>query len=100
MPANVTLKVALNEDARDTAWFSIDGQTNKELNKNCQILITTSEFPLPSICKSDFDWFQGLAILLHWNQRHKQLPIGSCFIKKNLNQTDDSILSETFEKIE
>lgn len=38
------------------------------------IKITTSCFPVPSICCHDlvYDWFDSLAQCLHWNVRKKQ----------------------------
>lgn len=38
------------------------------------ISITTSCYPLPSICVRDpvSDWFESLAQCLHWNVRKKQ----------------------------
>ena len=40
----------------------------------CSISITTSCYPLPSICVRDpvSDWFESLAQCLHWNVRKKQ----------------------------
>lgn len=40
----------------------------------CSISITTSCYPLPSICFRDpvSDWFESLAECLHWNVRKKQ----------------------------
>ncbi len=76
VPSGVELKVCLAEDARHTAWYSVDGQTLVELKHDHFLSISTSEFPLPSICRSNQinDWFEGLADCLHWNQRKKQLP--------------------------
>lgn len=85
VPANVVLKVTLGADARHTAWFSVDGRANKELKHGHNITITTSEYPLLSICRSDqiTDWFSGLVTNLHWNQRSKQLPLNSCYIRSD-----------------
>ena len=81
VPAGVELKIALSSDARHTAWFSVDGRNTTELKPGYYISISTSEYPLPSICRSDQvnDWFEGLAKCLHWNQRQKQLPYVVCF---------------------
>ncbi len=53
VPATVDLKITLAKDARHTAWFCVDGRANTELKHGYQINITTSEYPLPSICRSD-----------------------------------------------
>lgn len=83
VPAGVELKIALSSDSRNTAWFSVDGRNTTELRQGYYISITTSEYPLPSICRSDQinDWFEGLATCLHWNQRQKQLPLNSCYVQ-------------------
>ncbi len=38
------------------------------------VRVTTSIFPVPSICAEDQigDWFDSLAECLHWNVRQKQ----------------------------
>lgn len=54
VPAGVELKIALNDDARNpSAWFSVDGRNTAELKQGFHISITASEYPLPSICRSD-----------------------------------------------
>lgn len=51
----------------------------KYLSSSCVILfhsikITTSCYPVPSICCHDlvYDWFESLAECLHWNVRKRQ----------------------------
>lgn len=85
VPATVDLKITLAKDARHTAWFCVDGRANTELKHGYQINITTSEYPLPSICRSDQlnDWFEGLATCLHWNDRQKQLPLNTCYLDRS-----------------
>lgn len=83
VPAGVELKIALSVDARHTAWYSVDGRNTNELKPGYYLSITASEYPLPSVCRSDQvnDWFEGLAMCLHWNQRQKQLPLNSCYMQ-------------------
>jgi len=89
VPATVDLKITLAKDARHTAWFCVDGRANTELKHGYQINITTSEYPLPSICRSDQlnDWFEGLANCLHWNDRQKQLPLNNCYTEKSASSS-------------
>lgn len=77
VPAGVTLRIRLSPTSRNTAWYSVDGSENKELLPDYFIQITTSKYPLPSICRSGEvnDWFEGLATCLHWNKRQHQLPL-------------------------
>ncbi|XP_066546769.1 NAD kinase isoform X2 [Amia ocellicauda] len=74
VPAGVELKIMLSPDARNTAWVSFDGRKRQEVCHGDSITITTSCFPVPSICFRDpvNDWFESLAQCLHWNVRKKQ----------------------------
>ncbi|XP_026571694.1 NAD kinase isoform X1 [Pseudonaja textilis] len=74
VPAGVDLKIMLSPDARNTAWVSFDGRKRQEICHGDSISITTSCYPLPSICFQDpvSDWFESLAECLHWNVRKKQ----------------------------
>lgn len=85
VPAGCDLKVSLSPDSRHTAWFSVDGRNTTELKQGFYLSITTSEYPLPTISRSDQlnDWFEGLATCLHWNQRQKQLPLNSCYTQNS-----------------
>ncbi|KAM6978000.1 NAD kinase [Aplochiton taeniatus] len=79
VPAGVELKIMLSCDARNTAWVSFDGRKRQEICHGDSITITTSCFPVPSICFRDpvNDWFQSLAQCLHWNVRKKQNYLSS-----------------------
>ncbi|XP_051895003.1 NAD kinase-like isoform X2 [Pristis pectinata] len=74
VPAGVELQVMLSPDARNTAWVSFDGRKRQEIGHGDSISITTSCYPVPSICFRDpvNDWFESLAECLHWNVRKKQ----------------------------
>lgn len=74
VPAGVELKIMLCPDARNTAWVSFDGRKRQEICHGDSITITTSCYPVPSICFRDpvNDWFESLAECLHWNVRKKQ----------------------------
>uniref|UniRef100_A0A672KCJ7 NAD(+) kinase n=1 Tax=Sinocyclocheilus grahami TaxID=75366 RepID=A0A672KCJ7_SINGR len=79
VPAGVELKIMLSRDARNTAWVSLDGRKRQEIAYGDSITITTSCFPVPSICFRDpvNDWFESLAQCLHWNVRKKQDHLSS-----------------------
>ena len=93
MPAGVELKISVSPDSRNTAWVSFDGRKRQELCHGDSLRVTTSIYPIPSICaqvsfslryifvgfgrKTFFqdqitDWFDSLAECLHWNVRKKQ----------------------------
>ncbi|XP_025862929.1 NAD kinase isoform X3 [Vulpes vulpes] len=67
-------QIMLSPEARNTAWVSFDGRKRQEIRHGDSISITTSCYPLPSICVRDpvSDWFESLAQCLHWNVRKKQ----------------------------
>lgn len=79
VPAGVELKIMLSRDARNMAWVSFDGRKRQEICHGDSITITTSCFPVPSICFRDpvNDWFESLAQCLHWNVRKKQNYLSS-----------------------
>ncbi|MBN3294593.1 NADK kinase, partial [Polypterus senegalus] len=74
VPAGVELKIMLSPDSRNTAWVSLDGRKRQEICHGDSITITTSCYPVPSICFRNpvNDWFESLAECLHWNVRKKQ----------------------------
>lgn len=74
VPAGVELKVTLNPSTRNTAYMSFDGRNHQELEEGDSLRVTTSIYPVPSICAQDqiSDWFASLAECLHWNVRKKQ----------------------------
>ncbi|KAF3698777.1 NAD kinase [Channa argus] len=74
VPAGVELMITLCPDARNTAWVSFDGRKRQEIQHGDCIKITTSCYPVPSICCHDlvYDWFESLAQCLHWNVRKRQ----------------------------
>ncbi|XP_072035845.1 NAD kinase-like isoform X2 [Amphiura filiformis] len=74
VPAGVELKVVVPEDARHTAWVALDGKNRQELQKGWCVRITTSVFPVASVCRTDqvTDWFDSLVECMHWNTRQRQ----------------------------
>ncbi|XP_055383306.1 NAD kinase-like isoform X3 [Condylostylus longicornis] len=74
VPAGVELKVSISPDSRNTSWVSFDGRNRQELFHGDSLRVTTSIYPVPSICAQDqiSDWFDSLAGCLHWNVRKRQ----------------------------
>lgn len=74
VPAGVELKISVSPDSRNTSWVSFDGRNRQELFHGDSLRVTTSIYPVPSICAQDqiTDWFASLAECLHWNVRKKQ----------------------------
>lgn len=74
VPAGVELKISVSMDSRNTSWVSFDGRNRQELMHGDSLRVTTSIYPVPSICAQDqiSDWFDSLAECLHWNVRKTQ----------------------------
>nr|KAF7438312.1 hypothetical protein H0235_000703 [Vespula pensylvanica] len=114
VPAGVELKISVSPDSRNTSWVSFDGRNRQELfhgdstayvsfdGRNQEELrvgdslrVTTSIYPVPSICAADqiTDWFDSLAECLHWNvrKRQKHLDELSDLTHSSSNDTLDSL---------
>ncbi|XP_020284126.1 NAD kinase-like isoform X3 [Pseudomyrmex gracilis] len=95
VPAGVELKIMANCNARNVAYVSFDGGNNQqELRAGDSLSVTTSIYPVPSICAADqmTDWFDSLAECLHWNvrKRQKHLDELSDLAHSSSNDTLDS----------
>ncbi|XP_073961764.1 NAD kinase-like isoform X2 [Choristoneura fumiferana] len=77
VPAGVELKITPMAGARTPASVSFDGRAQLLLAPGDSLYVTTSVYPVPSICAQDqiSDWFDSLAECLHWNVRKKQKQI-------------------------
>ncbi|XP_054265568.1 NAD kinase-like isoform X5 [Macrosteles quadrilineatus] len=95
VPAGVELKISVSPDSRNTAWVSFDGRNRQELFHGDSLRVTTSIYPVPSICSQDqiSDWFDSLAECLHWNvrKRQKHLDELSDLTHSTSNDTLDSL---------
>ncbi|XP_048267749.1 NAD kinase-like isoform X3 [Bombus affinis] len=95
VPAGVELKISVSPDSRNTSWVSFDGRSRQELFHGDSLRVTTSIYPVPSICATDqiTDWFDSLAECLHWNVRKKQKHLDelSDLTHSSSNDTLDSL---------
>ncbi|XP_017875500.1 NAD kinase-like isoform X3 [Ceratina calcarata] len=95
VPAGVELKISVSPDSRNTSWVSFDGRNRQELFHGDSLQVTTSTYPVPSICAADqiTDWFDSLAECLHWNVRKKQKHLDelSDLTHSSSNDTLDSL---------
>ncbi|CAD7089624.1 unnamed protein product [Hermetia illucens] len=103
VPAGVELKISISPDSRNTSWVSFDGRNRQELFHGDSLRVTTSIYPVPSICAQDqiSDWFDSLAECLHWNVRKRQKCLdelsdltgsGSEDTLDDLDRANDSLL--------
>ena len=44
------MKISVSPDSRNTAWVSFDGRKRQELCHGDSLRVTTSIYPIPSIC--------------------------------------------------
>ena len=97
VPAGVELKISVSPDSRNTAWVSFDGRNRQELIHGDILHITTSIYPVPSICAHDqlCDWFASLAECLHWNVRKKQKAMANVEGRVNSATLDDNCADKT-----
>ncbi|TDG42224.1 hypothetical protein AWZ03_011362 [Drosophila navojoa] len=90
------IMISVSPESRNTSWVSFDGRNRQELFHGDSLRITTSIYPVPSICAQDqiSDWFASLGDGLHWNVRKRQ---------KCLDELSDLTASgseDTFDEIE
>ncbi|CAH1278433.1 unnamed protein product [Diabrotica balteata] len=104
VPAGVELKISVSPDSRNTSWVSFDGRNRQELVHGDSLRVTTSIYPVPSICAQDqiSDWFDSLAECLHWNVRKRQKHLDELtdLTHSSSNDTLDSIERDILEKEE
>lgn len=102
VPAGVELKIAPSADTRSSAYICFDGRYQQELHPGESLRVTTSIYPVPSICAQDqiSDWFDSLAECLHWNvrKRQKHLEELTDLTHSSSNDTLDSLDRELIEK--
>lgn len=74
LPDSTILTIKVPTDSRSTAWISFDGKSRQELQRGDAIIVTTSIWPVPLICKTEetSEWFMNLTNIFNWNQRERQ----------------------------
>lgn len=74
-PDSVTLKIVLPKEARQmTAQVCFDGKAPQILYPGDAVVVTTSVWPLPAVCRADqhIDWIHSVKQKLLWNERSLQ----------------------------
>jgi NAD+ kinase len=71
LPDSVELVLRVSASSRGVAWASFDGRERVELERGDAIVIQSSNYPVPTVCRDDQtgDWFKSLAGCLHWNDK-------------------------------
>lgn len=63
------LRVSIPRDSRATAYCSFDGKGRVELKQGDHVTIAASQYPCPTVVRSDAEWFDSVSRTLRWNTR-------------------------------
>ncbi|KAM9963720.1 hypothetical protein ACTFIW_006971 [Dictyostelium discoideum] len=74
LPSTSELIIRVPETSRCPVWASFDGKNRQELKRGDYVIIKTSRWAVPVVCKTDEsnEWFEKLAQNLNWNLRQVQ----------------------------
>lgn len=65
----MALRVSIPRNSRATAYCSFDGKGRIELRQGDHVTITASQYPFPTVTRTDTEWFQSVSRTLRWNTR-------------------------------
>lgn len=65
----MALRVAVPRSSRATAYCSFDGKGRIELRQGDHVTITASQYPFPTVTRTDTEWFDSVSRTLRWNTR-------------------------------
>ena len=65
----MALRVAVPRNSRATAYCAFDGKGRIELRQGDHVTITASQYPFPTVTRTDTDWFNSVSRTLRWNVR-------------------------------
>lgn len=63
------LKVTVPRNSRATAYCAFDGKGRVELKQGDCVTITASQYPFPTVVRTDTEWFDSVSRTLRWNTR-------------------------------
>lgn len=63
------LRVSVPRDSRATAYCAFDGKGRVELRQGDCVTITASQYPFPTVTRTDTEWFDSVSRTLRWNVR-------------------------------
>ena len=76
----MALRVAVPRNSRATAHCAFDGKGRVELRQGDHVTITASQYPFPTVTRTDTEWFDSVSRTLRWNVRAAaQKPFSSRF---------------------
>lgn len=63
------LRVSVPRSSRATAYCAFDGKGRVELRQGDSVTITASQYPFPTVTRTDTEWFDSVSRTLRWNVR-------------------------------
>jgi len=63
------LRVSVPRHSRATAYCAFDGKGRVELKQGDHVTITASQYPFPTVVRTDTEWFDSISRTLRWNVR-------------------------------
>ncbi|KPM45452.1 NAD(+) kinase [Neonectria ditissima] len=65
----MALRVTIPRNSRATAYCAFDGKGRLELRQGDHVTITASQYPFPTVTRTDTEWFDSVSRTLRWNVR-------------------------------
>ncbi|KAM5383649.1 hypothetical protein ACJZ2D_001886 [Fusarium nematophilum] len=65
----MALRVSVPRNSRATAYCAFDGKGRLELRQGDHVTITASQYPFPTVTRTDTEWFDSVSRTLRWNVR-------------------------------
>lgn len=63
------LRVSVPHNSRATAYCAFDGKGRLELRQGDSVTITASQYPFPTVMRTNTEWFDSVSRTLQWNTR-------------------------------
>ncbi|KAL6873233.1 NAD kinase associated with ferric reductase [Trichoderma novae-zelandiae] len=86
----MALRVAVPRNSRATAYCAFDGKGRVELKQGDHVTISASQYPFPTVTRTDTEWFDSVSRTLRWNVRAAaQKPFDASGISPTGEEEDD-----------
>ncbi|KAK5990903.1 NAD(+) kinase [Cladobotryum mycophilum] len=86
----MALRVAVPRNSRATAYCAFDGKGRVELRQGDHVTITASQYPFPTVTRTDTEWFDSVSRTLRWNVRAAaQKPFDASGLSSEAGDEDD-----------
>jgi NAD+ kinase len=85
----MALRVVVPRNSRATAYCAFDGKGRLELRQGDHVTITASQYPFPTVTRTDTEWFDSVSRTLRWNVRASAQKPFDAEGGENGNEDDD-----------